>query len=145
MSGVGLVMPRRGRIPRRESVEGGDLHPERSDLVGLAREVARLLTAPATRRIITAIVAALPDRPATAEAARTFFADRLQREQAIFDRARARGEFSSDRGPDPTMVVDLIAGNLWFRSLVRVDPVDEPYLTELVDTVLAGVAPQASG
>ena len=111
----------------------------RDDLFAFAREVANLLGDDRTRRIIAAIVVALPDRTATAAAAQGFFADRLQREQVIFDRARARGDFRPGAEPDPSMVIDLIGGNLWFRTLVRDGAVDDDYLAGLVDTVVAGV------
>nr|WP_244194945.1 TetR/AcrR family transcriptional regulator C-terminal ligand-binding domain-containing protein [Amycolatopsis niigatensis] len=70
-----------------------------------------MLSDPASGRVITAVVSALPGRPATAEAAGRFFADRLGREQVLFDRAHDRGELA-----------------------------DDAYLERLVDTVLTGVA-----
>lgn len=110
----------------------------RGDLIAFGQEVNRLVAQDATRRIITTLLAALPDRPATAGAARTFFADRLQREQAIFDRAVARGELSS--GADSAMIVDLIAGNLWLHTLARMNTADGAYIERVVDFVLASVA-----
>jgi len=106
----------------------------RGDLVELAKQIHRLLADPATQRVLTAVVSALPDRPATAEAAGSFFADRLAKEQAVFERARERGEADVD----PELVMDLIGGNLWFRTLIRAKPVDDAYCTRLVDAVLGG-------
>ncbi|GAB3353381.1 TetR-like C-terminal domain-containing protein [Amycolatopsis echigonensis] len=110
----------------------------RGDLVELAKQIHRLLSDPANRRVITTVVSALPDRPATAEAAGRFFADRLGREQVVFDRAHARGELAD--AADSEMILDLLGGNLWFRTLVRAKSADDTYLERLVDTVLTGVA-----
>lgn len=106
------------------------------DLVAFARRVADLLTETTARRIVTAMVSAMPDRPSTTAAARAFFADRLAREQVMFERARSRGEATDDI--DPELIVDLIAGNLWFHLLVRDRHADDDYLERLVDTVLHG-------
>lgn len=115
----------------------------RGDLIGLAGEIARLLSEPANRRVMASVLAAVPDRPATAEAARAFFAVRLEREQVVFTRARQRGELTDDAAAE--MIMDLIGGNLWFHALIRAHPVDDAYVERLVDTVLAGAAsaPQA--
>ncbi|WP_406639463.1 TetR/AcrR family transcriptional regulator [Amycolatopsis sp. WGS_07] len=110
----------------------------RGDLLELAKQIHRLLSDPANRRIITAVVSALPDRPATAEAAGRFFADRLGREQAVFDRAHDRGELAD--AADSELVMDLLGGNLWFHTLIRAKSADDAYLERLVDTVLTGVA-----
>ncbi len=111
----------------------------RGDLLEFAREVARLLADPRTQRIIAAIVVAIPGSSATGAAAQAFFVDRLQREQVIFERAVARGEFPAGSEPDPAMVIDLIAGNIWFHALVRDLTVDDAYVKRLVDVVVAGV------
>ncbi|MER6871942.1 TetR/AcrR family transcriptional regulator, partial [Amycolatopsis sp. NPDC000673] len=66
----------------------------RGDLFELAKQIHRLLSDPANRRVITAVVSALPDRPATAEAAGRFFADPHGPEQAVFDPARDPGELA---------------------------------------------------
>lgn len=110
----------------------------RGDLVELAKQIHRLLSDPANRRVITAVVSALPDRPATAEAAGRFFADCLGREQGRLRpcprprRTRRRRGF----GDDP--------GSARRKSLVPHpgpgESADDTYLERLVDTVLTGVA-----
>ncbi|WP_040766067.1 TetR/AcrR family transcriptional regulator [Tsukamurella sp. 1534] len=109
----------------------------RGDLVALGQRINRLLTHDEPRRIITAALAALPDRPATAHAARTFFADRLQREQVIFERAHARGELADMT--DAAMIVDLIGGDLWLHTVARAKTADDTHIERVVDIVLAGV------
>lgn len=105
----------------------------RGDLLAVARQIAELLTTEPTRRLATVLIG-LPERPATARAAEAFFADRLGREQVIFRRAWERGELA--HGIDPSTVMDLLGGALWFRLLVRSGSADQRYLETLVDTVL---------
>ncbi|MFD2355398.1 TetR-like C-terminal domain-containing protein [Nonomuraea ferruginea] len=49
--------------------------------------------------------------------ARRFFADRFAREREIFERAVRRGELKES--VDPMLVVDLLAGAVWVRSVFR--------------------------
>ncbi|ALG84508.1 TetR/AcrR family transcriptional regulator C-terminal ligand-binding domain-containing protein [Gordonia phthalatica] len=56
-----------------------------------------------------------------------------------------REQLTARAGPDPSMVIDLIGGNLWFRTLVRDDAVDDDYLARLVDSVVAGVGVTPGG
>lgn len=110
----------------------------RGDLVAFARAVVRLLADPRTKRLVAAIAVSAPERTDTAAAAQGFFADRLLREQVIFDRAMERGEFQPGSEPDPTMIIDLIGGNLWFHTLVRGGTVDDAYVERLVGAVVDG-------
>lgn len=110
----------------------------RGDLLALARSITGLLTDPATAAIATAALAAAPTRPQIAAITRSFFADRMEREQEIFDRAIARGELRA--GTDPAAIMDLLAGAVWFRLRLRNEPVGPEYLDYLVDLVLSGIA-----
>ncbi|WP_040836409.1 TetR/AcrR family transcriptional regulator [Nocardia brevicatena] len=110
----------------------------REDLLALARSITGLLTDPATAAIATAALAAAPTRPQIAAITRSFFADRMEREQEIFDRAIARGELRA--GTDPAAIMDLLAGAVWFRLRLRNEPVGPEYLDYLVDLVLSGIA-----
>lgn len=110
----------------------------RGDLIEVAREIARLLTEEPGRRLATVMLGALPDRPATSQAVRAFFADRLDREQVIFERARKRGELATD--VDPGSIMDLLGGALWFRVLIRSGSAEDSYLEALVDTVIYDVS-----
>ncbi|GAA4406991.1 TetR/AcrR family transcriptional regulator [Tsukamurella soli] len=116
----------------------------RDDLMGVAGQIAGLLADQSTRRIIGAMIGSLPDRPATAAATSSFFVDRLAREQIIFQRARERGELTD--AADPDMIMNLLAGNLWFHALIHSRKVDDTYIERLVDTILHGViGPEAGG
>ena len=110
----------------------------RGDLLALASDIAQLLSAPPTAQIAAATLIATPDRPALAAVAAQFFIDRRAREQPVFERARARGELAA--GTDQPMIMDMLAGTLWFRVLVQSQPAPGPYLATLVDSVLAGIS-----
>lgn len=115
----------------------------RGDLIDVAEQIAMLLSEEPSRRIAAVMLAAAPDRPATAEATTAFFADRLRQERTIFERAERRRELKP--GTDPAAIMDLLGGALWFRILIRSEPVDEDYIGALVDTALSGVASGAAG
>ena len=49
--------------------------------------------------------------------------------RVVFDRAHARGELAD--AADSEMILDLLGGNLWFRTLVRANPPTTPILNDL--------------
>lgn len=108
----------------------------RGDLEALAWAINSLLVDGPGRGIARALLAA-PNQAATREVAERFFADRLGREQPIFERARARGELDEDIGAERLM--DLLAGALWFRLLVRDVGADRDDIRALVHAIVAGV------
>ena len=109
----------------------------RGDLIDIAGQIIRLLTSDPGRRVAAVMLAAAPERPGTTAATTAFFADRLQQETVIFERAVERGELVA--GTDPGSIMDLLAGALWFRVLVRGGPTGTADLAGLVDIVLDGV------
>ncbi|MFI6643649.1 TetR/AcrR family transcriptional regulator [Streptomyces sp. NPDC050504] len=108
----------------------------RGDLIALTDRIATLVTAPRTGPVARALLASGDAEldPLT----RDFFADRLAREQPVFSRAAARGELRP--GTDPKLVVDLIAGAVWVRVLLRGEPVPPGFSATVVDAVLPGAA-----
>ncbi|WP_063059594.1 TetR/AcrR family transcriptional regulator [Nocardia sienata] len=112
----------------------------RGDLVETARSIHRLLTDAATAPIAAAVLAASPGRPSLAAIGRMFFADRAAREHPIFRRAVERGEL--DNGADPRLIMDMLAGAIWFRLFLRTEPVEAADIEAAVDMLLGGVAPQ---
>ncbi len=110
----------------------------RGDLVETTRSIHTLLTGPATAPIAAAVLAAAPYRPALAAIGRAFFADRAEREHPIFRRAIDRGELPEDT--DPRLIMDMLAGAIWFRLFLRAEDVREADLTTAVDLVLGGAA-----
>ncbi|MEV6218159.1 TetR/AcrR family transcriptional regulator [Nocardia sp. NPDC051833] len=110
----------------------------RGDLAALGREIARLLTAEDTAAIAAAVLSASASRPALATVGHRFFSDRLEREQAIFDRAVARGEIAADT--DAGTVIDLLAGSLWARLVLRGLTLGPDYVDTIADIVARGVS-----
>ena len=113
----------------------------RGDLEALVRAVVGLLTARPVADVAVATLGAVPGSPEPAAQARVFFADRLARERAIFDRAVVRGELPP--GADPLLLMDLLAGAVWVRVAFRGLPVEDDFAGRAVDVVLDGVRPAA--
>ncbi len=108
----------------------------RGDLLELAAGIHRLLTAPETAPIVAAVLTAAPHRPQLSAIGQAFFADRLERERPVFQRAVARGELPAS--VDPALIMDLLAGAIWFRLLPRGEAVSPHYVGEIIDLVLPG-------
>ncbi|MFJ7197157.1 MULTISPECIES: TetR/AcrR family transcriptional regulator [unclassified Streptomyces] len=107
----------------------------RGDLISLTEQITRLLTDGRTEPVARAMTSGtgLPDDE-LALLAHDFFADRFSREQPVFVRATARGELPADA--DPMLLLDLIAGAVWMRVLLRREPVPPDFARDVVDAVL---------
>ncbi|WP_406515969.1 TetR/AcrR family transcriptional regulator [Streptomyces sp. NBC_00873] len=107
----------------------------RGDLIALTEQIVRLLTDERTEPVARAMTAGtgLPDDELAA-LTRDFFADRFSREQPVFTRAIARGELPKDA--DPMLLLDLIAGAVWMRVLLRREPAPPDFARDVVDAVL---------
>lgn len=107
----------------------------RGDLVALTEQVIDLVTGVRTQPFVRAVISGsgLPDDE-LASLTRDFFADRFSREQPVFARAAARGELPP--GVDPMLLLDLIAGAVWMRALLRNKPVPPGFAAAAVDAVL---------
>jgi hypothetical protein len=110
----------------------------RGDLIETARSIHGLLTDATTAPIAAAVLAASPGRPSLAAVGRMFFADRAAREHPLFRRAVERGEL--DDRTDPRLVMDMLAGAIWFRVFLRAEPVEAADIDKAVDIVLNGIA-----
>ncbi|GHF88554.1 TetR family transcriptional regulator [Kitasatospora xanthocidica] len=111
----------------------------RGDLEALLRSLTALLTVSPAAEVAVATLGAVTHSGELAGHVREFFADRLAREQPVFERAVARGELPPDA--DPMLLVDLLAGAAWIRIVFRRLPVEEDFVTRAVATVLSGAAP----
>ncbi|MFB8088682.1 TetR/AcrR family transcriptional regulator [Streptomyces sp. NPDC055992] len=122
----------RARVLDIEIPDSGSL---RGDLIALTEQVTGLVTGVRTRAIVRALASGtgLPDDELAA-LGRDFFADRFSREQPVFTRAAARGELPP--GADPKLLLDLIAGAVWVRALLRNEPVPPGFAAAVVDAVL---------
>ncbi|MFJ8741062.1 TetR/AcrR family transcriptional regulator [Embleya sp. NPDC127516] len=114
----------------------------RGDLIGLMNGIVALLTTPPTSDIAVATLGAVTQSPELADHTREFFADRLTREQPLFERAVARGELAPDT--DPMLLMDLIAGAAWLHLVFRRLPLDDHFATTTIDVILNGTTPHAT-
>ncbi|MEU0834969.1 TetR/AcrR family transcriptional regulator [Streptomyces sp. NPDC005969] len=115
----------------------------RGDLIALTEQIVGLLTDERTEPVARAMTAGtgLPDDELAA-LTREFFADRFSREQPVFARAVARGELPKDA--DPMLLMDLIAGAVWMRVLLRREPAPPDFARAVVDAVTGSVYPVRS-
>ncbi|MBB4914434.1 TetR/AcrR family transcriptional regulator [Streptosporangium saharense] len=109
----------------------------RGDLEELVRGMAALLTASPTSDVAVATLGAAVHHPELATAVRRFFTDRFAREEAVFARARRRGELPETA--DPLLIVDLLGGAVWIRAIFRGLPLDDDFAAHAVSAVLDGV------
>ncbi|NRQ38022.1 TetR/AcrR family transcriptional regulator [Nonomuraea sp. NN258] len=113
----------------------------RGDLVALVEHLARLLTVPPASDVAVTALGAAVRHPELD--ARRFFADRFAREREIFERAVRRGELKPSA--DPMLIVDLLAGAVWVRSVFRGLPLTDDFTTAAVSAVLHGVVRDEAG
>lgn len=106
------------------------------DLEALLGTMTALLTTRPASDIAVAALGAVTHSPELASHVKDFFADRIAREQAVFDRAVARGEIPADT--DPTLLMDLLAGAAWVRVVLRRLPLETDFVARTVRTVLHG-------
>jgi hypothetical protein len=100
--------------------------------------VVAVLTRPPAADSAVAALGAAAHHPELATAVQHFFADRFAREEAVFDRARRRGELSDTA--DPLLIMDLLAGAVWLRVVFRGLPLDDDFAAKAVSAVLDGSA-----
>jgi AcrR family transcriptional regulator len=106
----------------------------RGDLQALGRGYRRLLEDSDAGRAIPAMIVARRRDPELDHAHRGFIAERRAEAAGIVRRGVERGELPSDTDVD--LVVDLVAGPLFYRILINGDELDDRYVDRLVDTVL---------
>ncbi|MFG2827472.1 TetR/AcrR family transcriptional regulator [Streptomyces sp. NPDC048434] len=106
------------------------------DLEALLHTMVTLLTTRPASDIAVSVLGAVTHSPELAAHVQDFFADRIAREQPVFDRAVARGEIAADT--DPMLLVDLLAGAAWVRVVLRQLPLEEGFVARAVHTVLNG-------
>ncbi|GAB2917811.1 TetR/AcrR family transcriptional regulator [Nonomuraea fastidiosa] len=108
----------------------------RGDLIALVEGVRRLLTEPPGSDIAVAALAAAVRHPELD--GRRFFADRFAKEREIFERAARRGEPAASA--DPLLIMDLLAGAVWMRAVLRGMKVGDDFAAEAVALVLDGAS-----
>jgi AcrR family transcriptional regulator len=113
----------------------GDLHV-------LARWLVHLLDGTIAGRCVPQLVAAVSRTPELAGEHARFVAERRHHALAAVARAIGRGEVPPDT--DASLVVDLLAGPIFYRHLVCRGALDVDYADRVVDAVLASLAPRVA-
>jgi len=114
----------------------------REDLLAVQRTFVGMYGNPATRTLLSGLVAAMARSHLIAQAVRGGFAgDRIDAIRTVLERGIARGEVRAD--VDVETAIDMVAGPLMFRYLMRGESVDEPLGTRVVDLLLSGITPRA--
>ncbi len=109
----------------------------RDDLRAIARGLAAVLAAPGADRLVSALVAAASTDPDLAAALRAgFLHERREAATQALARGQARGEIAP--GADLGLLVDLLAGAIYYRLLLRGVPTEPATADALVDLLLAG-------
>jgi len=111
----------------------------RGDLIALIRQLDTLLSHPLTARIIPAVVAEAARDPELEAVLRfTVEGPRRQTQAEILHRAIHRGELSPDCDID--LALDLIAGPLYWRLLVRRKNLNAGASYRLAEGLVAAIA-----
>jgi AcrR family transcriptional regulator len=111
----------------------------RGDLLSLLRPWVRLIGKRPYGPVIAALIAEAQTDPAFAEQYRERFVEpRRAQARPILGRAIERGELPATT--DVELALDLLYGPLYHRLLHGHAPLDDRFLRDLVDTVLAGLA-----
>jgi AcrR family transcriptional regulator len=105
----------------------------RGDLLELARRSAAIQTSPAGEAVVRAVAGEAPRNPQIAAASRRFWAERLQLDRTILQRARDRGEIGTATPRRP--VIEALLGPLYFRLLVTGEPLDDAFIEGVVNLV----------
>jgi AcrR family transcriptional regulator len=105
----------------------------RGDLLELARRSATIQTSPAGEAVVRAVAGEASGNPQMAAASRRFWAERLDLDRTILQRARDRGELGAKAQRRP--VIEALLGPLYFRLLVTGEPLDDEFIEGVVDLV----------
>jgi AcrR family transcriptional regulator len=131
-----LVAEAIGRIVRVIPIP--DTGTLRGDLRLLMRSAARMYGDPATRLLLSGLVAAMSRNASIATAVRSGFVGTWRSAVAqVVERAAERGDLR--RGVDAGFVNDLLSGPLLHRFLIEGDEIDEAFTRRVVDTVSRGL------
>jgi AcrR family transcriptional regulator len=107
----------------------------RDDLLLVARHMAESLDSPAPQAMLRAVVTEAKRHPELAGVARAYWRARFRHISEIVRRGVERGEISFSIDPD--LVIEALTGPIYMRALVTQEPVDDRFIEDLVDLILA--------
>jgi AcrR family transcriptional regulator len=110
----------------------------RGDLLALIRPWVRLVTTRPYPRVVAGLLAKAHTDPAFAEVFRTHLVQpRRRRAQDAFERAIGRGDIAPPASME--LAIDLLYGPIYHRLLQGHAPVDDPFVRDHVDAVVAAL------
>jgi len=116
----------------------------RGDLLAQLRPWALLASSRPYGRVVGALITeAQTDPRFAAEYQERFVQPRRENARAIFRRAVERGEIPADTKVEAT--IDALYGPLYHRLLHGHAPLDDEFVGDVVDIVLAGIKPRSTG
>jgi AcrR family transcriptional regulator len=115
----------------------------RGDLTALATSMAARLRTERWATILPSMIDAAEREPELAEVHTRLHAGYMAPLNAVIERARARGELPRDR--EPSEIVAMVVGPLYYRRWFSREPLDAAFVTSVIDRVAAGAAPKAPG
>lgn len=111
----------------------------RGDLSGLVEHLRNVMVGTTAGRVARMVVADSLSHPDLSDAFHGLVAQRRAHSRRIIEQAVARGELAPD--VDADVLTDMLSGPVFYRLLVSGDPIDDAFLSTLVDLVLRAAAP----
>lgn len=110
----------------------------RGDVMAVMRTTTAMYRDPATGALLSGLVAAVARSAPIAAAVRGgFVATRRESLRLVLERWRERGVLRSDI--DVEVLMDMLNGPLFYRFLLRGEPVSEQVVTAVLDMLLRGI------
>jgi Transcriptional regulator len=120
------------------SIASPDTGTLRGDILAVLHSSVAMYRDPATGALLSGLVAAIARSETIAAAVRGgFVAARRKALRAVVERWIDRGELRPDLEVD--VLMDMIAGPLFYRFLLRGEPVDVRLTEEILDILLRGI------
>lgn len=137
---VDAVLLEVARTPGRPPADDAAVASLRDFLVASLRASVAATTAPALRRQAGELMAAATGHPALDATFRATLSELRRPGLAWVERARASGEVRAD--VDGELLLDLLAGAVYYRLLWRGETFGADDVEAVVDALLLGVAPR---
>ena len=109
----------------------------RADLVFVLSALAVKLRLTDAGRLMPALMAEAAINPEMSRTLAAFVAERRQLTLDVATRGIERGELPADT--DPSLLIDLVAGPIFYRTLVARQPVEPEDVEQMVDAALGAV------
>lgn len=132
-----LVADALGAAARRQ-IAVPDTGSLRADLVAFARQVRDAIVAPSSRALMSALAVGGGRPGELADVGQRYWTSRFAAVRPVIERAIGRGELPADVDADGLVV--RIVGPVWFSVFGPGTVVDDAFVEQCVDVVLAGTA-----